>query len=253
MRDIKGQVFSIQEGERGFRSDKLSCKQAPQILPAGGSPPARGFVYQSAPIVLRGQRSGAPSLPTLNHKIEVIISSHPHQHLHLSFPVPPFSSFCFLLHVFQRPVSSSFTSSSPPPPVPPFNSSCFVLGKTLFFFYPRCTFTVFRRSTKARLRDRKRRTWEREKFSSRAPERSRFSPSSSSLHSFQRGFRSQLYKHLPRSHPPLIKEHSHRYISPHRQCLFSRCCQVLFFALISSLKLFFNPRAPCLPSLLLLL
>lgn len=54
---------------------------------------------------------------------------------------------------------------------------------------------------------------------------------------------------LPCSHPPLIKARSHRYISLHRQCLFSRCCQVPFFALISSLKLFFNPRTPCLPSL----
>lgn len=54
---------------------------------------------------------------------------------------------------------------------------------------------------------------------------------------------------FPCSHPPLIKACSHRYISPHRQCLFSRCCQVPFFALISSLKLFFNPRTPCLPFL----
>lgn len=53
---------------------------------------------------------------------------------------------------------------------------------------------------------------------------------------------------LPCSHPPLIKACSHRDISPHRQCLFSRCCQVPFFTLISSLKLFFNPRTPCLPS-----
>lgn len=59
-RDIKGRVFSIQEGERGFRSDKLLCKQPPQILPAGGSPSARCFVYQSAPIVVRGHWSSAP-------------------------------------------------------------------------------------------------------------------------------------------------------------------------------------------------
>lgn len=58
----------------------------------------------------------------------------------------------------------------------------------------------------------------------------------------------QALQALPCSHPPLIKACSHRDISPHRQCLFSRCCQVPFFTLISSLKLFFNPRTPCLPS-----
>lgn len=46
------------------------------------------------------------------------------------------------------------------------------------------------------------------------------------------------------SHPSLIKEFLHRYISPHRQCLFSRCCHVPFFALISSLKLFFLIPVP---------
>lgn len=54
---------------------------------------------------------------------------------------------------------------------------------------------------------------------------------------------------LPCSHPSLIKEFLHRYISPHRQCLFSRCCHVPFFALISSLKLFLIPVPPAsLPS-----
>lgn len=63
------------------------------------------------------------------------------------------------------------------------------------------------------------------------------------------GLREPALQALPCSHPSLIKEFLHRYISPHRQCLFSRCCHVPFFALISSLKLFFNPRTPCLPSL----
>lgn len=63
-RDIKGQVFSIQEGDRGSRSDKLFCKQPPQILPAGGSPSTCCFVYQSALKVLRGHWSNDPYLST---------------------------------------------------------------------------------------------------------------------------------------------------------------------------------------------
>lgn len=155
-RDIKDQVFSIQEGEQGFRSDKLLCKQPPQILPAGGSPSARCFVYQSAPIVLRGHWSGAPrhflaphieklqptpTPRTPNHKIKVIISSHPHRHFHLFFlflpPAP--HSLCSPSCVSKVRLlkTSSFTSSPPASPPPrsllchPSNS-CFVLGKTLF-------------------------------------------------------------------------------------------------------------------------
>lgn len=63
-RDIKGQVFSIQEGDRGSRSDKLFCKQPPQILPAGGSPSTCCFVYQSPLKVLRGHWSNDPYLST---------------------------------------------------------------------------------------------------------------------------------------------------------------------------------------------
>lgn len=63
-RDIKGQVFSIQEGDQGSRSDKLFCKQPPQILPAGGSPSPCCFVYQSALTALRGHWSNDPYLST---------------------------------------------------------------------------------------------------------------------------------------------------------------------------------------------
>ena len=63
-RDIKGQVFSIQEADRGSRSDKLLCKQPPQILPAGGSPSPCCFVYQSALTALRGHWSNDPYLYT---------------------------------------------------------------------------------------------------------------------------------------------------------------------------------------------
>lgn len=127
-------MFSIQEGEQGFRSDKLFCKQPPQILPAGGSPSARCFVYQSARIVLKGHWSTAPChfppssyrkpgryppsprpphphLPTLNHKIKVIISSHPHQHFYFFFPFPP-SSSSFSMYSFMCFKGSSLKTSS---------------------------------------------------------------------------------------------------------------------------------------------
>lgn len=131
-RDIKGQVFSIQEGEQSFRSDKLFFKQPPQIMPAGGSPSARCFVYQSASIALRGHWSSAtchfppspssyekaeplhpPPPPTMNHKIKVIISFHHH----LLFPVPPsgssFSVFSFMcFKALKLPLFHLISSSS---------------------------------------------------------------------------------------------------------------------------------------------
>lgn len=137
-RDIKSQVFSIQEGKWGFRSDKVFCKQPPQILPAGGSPSTHCIVYQSVPIVLRIQWSGSPSHLPSYKKAGPLYSpdtesqnggdyllplppTHPPPHSPPTAPHPLCSPSC-VSKVSLSLKTSSFTSSPPvsPHPLPPF-------------------------------------------------------------------------------------------------------------------------------------
>lgn len=173
-RDIKGQVFSIQEGEQGLRSDKLFCKQPPQILPAGGSPSAHCFVYQSASIVLRGHWSTAPChfpppssyrkpgllqpVPPLHPPLDTASQNKGDYLLLLPPALPPllppilfppsgssFSVFsvCFkglslktspLASFTSSPLASFSSPSSPSSRLRHPSNSCFDVRKTLFFY-----------------------------------------------------------------------------------------------------------------------
>ena len=170
----------------------------------------------------------------------------------------------FLFHL----IPSCF-ASAPFPPLPPFKQLFCSWENTFYWRYTLTTFCLL--TTACPPRSRRKTAW---KVCHKGRKRIKSTPQAQwltralrllcawvesncgadflllLLSSLFSGLQDPALQALPRSHPPLIKARSHRYISPHRQCLFSRCCQVPFFALISSLKLFFfNPRTPCLPSL----
>lgn len=204
--------------------------------------------------------------------MKVIISSHPHQQIHLLSHFPPSSfSFSVIFMCFKAfSLKTSSYISSPPvsPPLIPF-TWLFFLGKILFFLPNAYTIPCwdFIRACFQTNQVTGGRKTSRKKWSAKTERHSEsivlmrmllllWSWLKSTLGADLDFLLSTLFNKLqhralqalPCSHPPLIKACSHRDISPHRQCLFSRCCQVPFFTLISSLKLFFNPRTPCLPS-----